>query len=350
MAELCEIIKKPVFIKRNNRKEEHLMRLPFQSGRASLLSIKFLALLFSIALGPSVVLAGGMPPDVEKEAMMEQSAEAEEPSTEAKETSSEVKEGPSPEVKKETVAEQSPDSAEPSTEPVKEMPEAKEDLPATASGFTVGVRGALSILNSGSVSGSSVQFGGSQYGPLEGTIDYDKGYGFSFLLGYALGNGLRLESEAGYMNNGFQEINVRMPGRFATQLDPGENKLEGDLSAFALILNAYYDIDFGSNLVPYIGGGLGAADLSNEMKSAGGTTVGGLLVDDCDYVFVYQVGGGLGYKLNRSSKGHGITVSLDYRYLASFEDPRFKERVTGNFIEGEFGGHYIGGGVRLGLW
>ena len=351
MVELCKIIKKPEFIKRNDRsKEEHLMKLLFQSDSVRLLSIKFLALLFSIALGPSVVLAGGMPPDVEKEAMMEQSAEAEEPSTEAKETSSEVKEEPSTEVKDEAVVEQISDSVELSAEPVKEMPEAKEDLPATTSGFSVGVRGALSILNSGSVSGASVQFGGSQYGPLEGAVDYDKGYGFSFLLGYALGNGLRLESEAGYMNNGFQEINVRMPGTFETQLDLGENKLEGDLSAFALILNAYYDIDFGGNLVPYIGGGLGAADLSNEMKSAGGTTVGSLLVDDCDYVFIYQVGAGLGYRLNRSSNGPDVTVSLDYRYLASFEDPRFKEKVTGNFIEGEFGGHYIGGGVRLGLW
>ncbi len=347
MAELCKIIKKPEFIKRNGRKEEHLMKLLFQSDSTRLLSIKFLALLFSIALGSSVVLAGGMPPDVEKEAMMEQSAEAEETSTEAKETSSEVKEEPSTEVKDEAVAEQSPDSAEPSTELVKEMPEVKEDLPATTSGFSLGVRGALSILNSGSVSGASVQFGGSQYGPLEGTVDYDKGYGFSFLLGYALGNGLRLESEAGYMNNGFQGINVETSG--ALQLEPGENELEGDLSALTLMMNAYYDIDFGGNLVPYIGGGLGAADLSNEMKS-GGTTVGSLLVDDSDYVFIYQVGAGLGYKLNRFSNGPDVTVSLDYRYLASFEDPRFKEKVTGNLIEGEFGGHYIGGGVRLGLW
>ncbi len=49
-----------------------------------------------------MVFAGGMPPDVEKEVMMEESAEVEEPSPEAEE--------PSPEVKKETVAEQSTDS------------------------------------------------------------------------------------------------------------------------------------------------------------------------------------------------------------------------------------------------
>ena len=311
------------------------MKLLFQSGSARLLSIKFLTLLFSIVLGPSMVFAGGMPPDVEKEVMMEQSAEVEEPSPEVKE--------PSPEVKKETVAEQSPDSVEPSAEPVKEMPEAKEDLPAASSGFTFGARGALSILGSDSLSGVST----SQYGPLGATVDYDKGYGFSFMLGYALGNGLRVEAEGGYINNGFQEINIEMPGAFVTQqLESGENKLKGDLSALTLMMNAYYDIDLGSSLVPYIGGGLGAADLSSAMKSAAGN----LLIDDTDCIFIYQIGAGLGYKISGYSKGPDVTVSLDYRYLASFEDPRFKQKVTGNFVEGEFGGHYLGGGVRLGLW
>ena len=310
------------------------MKLLFQSGSASLLSIKFLTLLFSIVLGPSMVFAGGMPPDVEKEVMMEESAEVEEPSPEAEE--------PSPEVKKETVAEQSTDSEKPSTEAVKEMPEAEKDVPSPASGLTVGVRGALSILNSDSVSGVAV----SQYGPLAGTVDYDKGYGFSFMLGYALGNGLRVEAEGGYINNGFQGINVETPGAFVTQLESGENKLGGDLSALTLMMNAYYDIDLGSSLVPYIGGGLGAADLSSAMKS----TASNLLVDDADCIFIYQLGAGLGYKISGSSKGPDVTVSLDYRYLASFEDPRFKQKVTGNFVEGEFGGHYLGGGIRLGIW
>ena len=318
------------------------MKLPFQSGGARLLSIKFLTLLFSIMLGPSVVLAGGMPPDVEKEAsMMEESAEVEVPSPEVEKPSLEVKE-PAPEVKEETEMEQGADSGGSSTEAVEEMAEPEKDLPAAGSGFTVGVRGALSILNSDGVSGVST----SQYGPLGATVDYDKGYSFSLMLGYALGNGLRLEAEGGYINNGFQEINVRTPGVFVTQLEPGENKLGGDLSALALMMNAYYDINLGGNLVPYVGGGLGAADLSNEMKS----TAGDLLVDGADCIFIYQIGAGLGYKISGYSSGPDVTVSLDYRYLASFEDPRFKQKVTGNFVEGEFGGHYIGGGVRLGLW
>lgn len=311
------------------------MKLPFRSGGARLLSIKSLTLLFSMVLGPSVALAGGMPPGVEKKApVMEESAEVKVPSPEV--------ERPSLEVKGETETEQSAQSGGSSTEALEEMTEPEKDSPATGSGFTVGARGALSILGSDSISGAST----SQYGPLGATVDYDKGYSFSLMLGYALGNGLRIEAEGSYINNGFQEISVRTPGVFAAQLETGENKLGGDLSARTLMMNAYYDVNLGGGLVPYVGGGLGAADLSSEMKS----TAGDLLVDDDDYIFIYQVGGGLGYKISGYSSGLDVTVSLDYRYLASFEDPRFKQKVTGNFVEGEFGGHYIGGGVRLGLW
>lgn len=300
------------------------MKLLFLSGRARLLSIKFLALLLSVTLGPYLVLAGGMPPDVEKDAAVtEKSAEVEVPSPEV--------EKPSLEVRKET------------EEVVEEMAEPEKDLPVTKSGFIVGVRGALSILDDDSLSEVSI----SRRGPLGATVNYDKGYNFSLVLGYMLGNGIRLEAEGGYINNGFQEINVGMPGDFAAQLGLGENKLEGNFSALTLTLNVYYDIDLGSNLVPYVGGGLGGAGLSSKMRS----TAGDLLVNnDHNCVFIYQVGTGLGYTFSGYSNGPDITVSLDYRYLASFEDTRFQEEVTTDFIEGEFGGHYIGGGIRLGLW
>ena len=266
-------------------------------------------------LGTSLALAGGRPPDVQKEASTtEQGVEVEEPAPEVG--------GPA------------------SALEVKEEPVAQEDANR---GFTVGVRGALSILNSdSSILGAAISH---LHGPLGATVDYDEGYSLSLMLGYALGNGLRLEAEAGYIKNGFQEINVRTPGVFAAQLETGENKLEGDLSAKHLMMNAYYDINLGNDFVPYIGGGLGAAELSSEMESAGN-----LLVDGGDCLFIYQVGAGLGYKISGYSSGPDITVSLDYRYLASLKGTRFKQKLTGHFIEGEFGGHYIGGGIRLGLY
>ena len=272
----------------------------------------------------SLAFAGGMPPDARKKAStMEQDVEIKKPA---------------PEVKEEPVAEPSADAAF-TDETVGEMSETQED---GNRGFTVGIRGALSILNSDSISGAAIPH---LHGPLEATVDYDQGYSLSLMLGYALGNGLRFEAEAGYIKNGFREINVETPGVFAAQLETGENNLEGDASVKILMMNAYYDIDLGGDLVPYIGGGLGAAELASEMSS-----VGDLLVNAADCFVVYQVGGGLGYKISGDGNGPDITLSLDYRYLASTKGTRFKQKVTNHFVEGEFGGHYIGGGIRIGLW
>ncbi len=272
----------------------------------------------------SLAFAGGMPPDARKKAStMEQDVEIKEPA---------------PEVKEEPAAEPSADAAS-TDEIVGEMSWAQED---GNKGFYLGVRGALGILNSGSMSREAAI---PPYGPLEATVDYDQGYSLSLMLGYALGNGLRFEAEAAYIKNGFREINVETPGVFAEQLEAGENNLEGDASVKILMMNAYYDIDLGGDLVPYIGGGLGAAEMASEMSSAGD-----LLVDAGDCFFVYQVGAGLGYKISGDGNGPDIILSLDYRYLASLKGTRLKQEVTNHFVEGEFGGHYVGGGIRIGLW
>ena len=299
------------------------MELSFRSGRTGLLLNRLLTFLFSMVLGTSLAFAGGMPPDARKEAStMEQDVEIKEPA---------------PEVKEEPVAEPSADATF-TDETVEEVSEAQEDRNR---GFTVGVRGALSVLDSESMSRAAIP----PYGPLEATVDYDQGYNLSLMLGYALGNGLRFEAEATYIENAFQKINVKTPGAFAAQLETGEKNLEGDVSAKILMMNAYYDINMGGNLVPYIGGGLGAAELMSEMKSADN-----LLVDAADCFVAYQVGAGLGYKISGYSNGPDITLSLDYRYLASLKGTRLKQKVTNHFVEGEFGGHYMGGGIRLGLW
>ena len=272
----------------------------------------------------SLAFAGGMPPDARKKAStMEQDVE--------------IKES-APEAKEEPVAEPSADAAF-TDETVGEIFKTQED---GNRGFTVGVRGALGILNSGSMSREAAI---PPYGPLDATVDYDQGYSLSLMLGYALGNGLRFEAEATYIKNGFREITVETPGAFAAQLETGENNLEGDVSVQILMMNAYYDIDLGGDLVPYIGGGLGAAELVSEMSS-----VGDLLIDAADCFVVYQVGAGLGYKVSGDGNGPDITLSLDYRYLASTKGTKFKQEVTNHFVEGEFGGHYIGGGIRIGLW
>ena len=114
------------------------------------------------------------------------------------------------------------------------------------------------------------------------------------------------------------------------------------------MMNAYYDLDLGSDLVPYVGTGLGGANVSSKIESCESTATN-LLLDESDYVLVYQVGAGLGYKISEFlGFGNGLTVSFDYRYLASFQDMNLRDSSNGGELE-SFGGHYVGGGVRLEL-
>ena len=294
------------------------MKLSFRLGGASLLSVKILTLLFFMVLGTSVALAGGLPPDAEKEApMMEEDAE---------------------------VGETAPEAEEETVEAVKDVPEARGD---SDRGFSIGVRGGLSLVSSADISAPSA----SSYGPLDVTADFTEGYSINFALGYAFGNGLRVEAEGGYLETCFKEMDVKKPGMLESLDDTlaGETNIAGKLSAVTLMLNAYYDVDLDSGLAPYLGGGLGMARLSSGWKLGEGAKSGTALVDDAedDYVLAYQLGAGLGYKI--SGNGPDITVSLDYRYLASFEDSKFKGAALSGDVESEFGGHYIGGGIRLGL-
>ena len=312
--------------------------------RVGSLRIMFFAFLCSLLMGSHIALAGGLPSKAGKEA----------PSAE---------------------------------QPVEEQPADIADDPAVAmdvsqknsAGFSVGARGFLFLIDDSGFSAPATVSDGVSYGPLSGSSNGNGGYSFSLLLGYSLGNGLRLEAEAGYIHSCIDKMDIKEPGNLVSQvgldsagspcrsgndgctsygdLSPqqkqgleedskGENDIDSKVSAFAFMLNAYYDINTGSSIVPYLGGGLGMLNLSTDAESTEGLTYGNLLIDDSDYVFAYQLAGGLGYRIE--SEGTDIILSVDYRYLASFEDAEFTGELAGNTtVETEFSGHYIGGGVRL---
>lgn len=314
------------------------MRSFFEIIKGRFLRFSFFVFFFCMFIGSYVVLAGGLPPDVR------QDSNAEEPPAEA----------------------------------VVETPVMEDVSEKDSSGFTVGARGSFFLLSDPAFSAPAITSDGVTYGPLSGSADGNGGYNFSFLLGYAFENGLRLEAEAGYIHSCLTEIEVKEPGTLVSQvgldssnspclsgaagctpygdLDPvrqgaikesskGEKDVGGGVSAFAFMLNAYYDMNTDGKIVPYVGAGLGVLNLSTDVESAEGVTDGNVLLDDNDSVFAYQVGTGLGYKIE--GDGSDIILSVDYRYLASFEDPEFTGETTGTTVKTEFAGHYIGGGIRL---
>ena len=280
------------------------MKYLFLLGRVN--SSLFFAFLFSALLSLSSALAGGMPSGTAKGMPAEESV-----ATPVEEPVAASVEEP---------------VAMPVEEPVAASAETK-DLSLLISGFTIGARGAASILDNS-------DFSAPPAGP-EGSLSYSEGYSFSFMLGYAFENGLRLEAETGYTGENCAE-------------EVGTERVKGKVTAFTFMMNAYYDLDLGSALVPYVGTGLGGANVSSKIEPYESTATN-VYLDESSYVLVYQVGAGLGYKISEFlGFGNDLTVSFDYRYLASFQDVNIQDSSTGAELE-SFGGHYVGGGLRLEL-
>ncbi len=121
--------------------------------------------------------------------------------------------------------------------------------------------------------------------------------------GGAFGN-FRVEAEVLYNTNDVSTLSVAGVGSVSAG---------GDISTLGLMVNGYYDIDTNSKWRPFIGGGIGGANVSINSLSA----VGVLLADDDATVFAYQVKVGVAYEFTQALAG-----TLGYRFFAT-EDPDF---------------------------
>ena len=117
-----------------------------------------------------------------------------------------------------------------------------------------------------------LDFGGGQ------KYDMDTGLALNGAIGYDFGDA-RLEAAVGY-----QKHDVT---------DEGE-----DLSLLTVMANAYYDIDTGSDITPYLMAGAGWAHVDTSWDY------------NDDDVFAWQVGAGLGFEVAECT-----TLDLGYRYL-----------------------------------
>lgn len=159
-------------------------------------------------------------------------------------------------------------------------------------------------------------------------FDADTGFILSGALGVHLDNwlhGLRGEVEASYRRN-------KLGGHWVTS-SYSTGTVDGHVSTFAVMANVWYDIDIGSKVRPYIGGGAGWARSHVDaaiVTSSGFTrsSVGTTAFDAAG--FAYQLGAGFNYEIQP-----GVDLGLAYRFSV---DPRlhFKDG-------GEFGGEGFGG-------
>lgn len=110
----------------------------------------------------------------------------------------------------------------------------------------------------------------------------------------------------------------------------------GNVTTIAFMVNGYYDFSFGSKWKPYIGGGVGFANVDFHDLSAAGV----LVTDDDDTVFSYQLKAGVAYEFTPRWEG-----TLAYRYFGS-EDGDFDDSSATPFTTDGVELHAVEIGVR----
>lgn len=190
-------------------------------------------------------------------------------------------------------------------------------------GVYVGAEGGWSHLNGQNVDD-----------PLTFQSTTQEGYVAGAKVGYKTGQ-LRLELGFDFSQQAMSSVNIVNDDGLGKRLGIGSlNGLSGSAAGSveneAFMANAIWDLRTGSRWVPYIGMGVGGANLSLS-----GVSVRGIpLSNSSDFVFAYQPMAGVRYMVNDK-----VQVGLEYRYVATV-DPSFKDSAGQAFM-GKYESHNV---------
>ena len=137
-------------------------------------------------------------------------------------------------------------------------------------------------------------------------LDYDLGFRLDMVtFGYAFDNGLRLELEGAQRRNDLEII------EFDDARGIVNTGLNDAVDSASLMANAIYEFDLGIVLRPYLGIGIGIAELDYELSD---NYTDELILSDSDTAFAYQAIVGVGVPIGRR-----MHLSVDYRYWRHLE-------------------------------
>ncbi len=160
----------------------------------------------------------------------------------------------------------------------------------------------------------------------DSSFDFDEGYHASGSLGMKIGS-LRVEGEVAYRESNVSQATVA-GSTFATS---------GDVSALSFMGNVYYDLENKSPWTPYVGGGIGAAQLT--FSDVLGSTA--LRVDDEDLVLAYKFEAGFALEVDDN-----MDLFANYHYFAT-TDPEFTNSVTLTKFQTGYKSHNLGVGLSF---
>ncbi len=174
----------------------------------------------------------------------------------------------------------------------------------------------------------------------EGTINLDgrNGVGLGAAFGQIQGRNLRSELEFSYRSHDIEDL-------FLSDFAGGNETIEGvgDIESFAGMMNVYWEfVDLlGGRVAPYIGAGIGAVNVTADMRLNGGTDA---FRDGEDSSFAYQYMVGLNYKLREYSD-----LFIEYRHFAA-DSLRFDASLpAGSLLNGDGELNYQSNNIFFGM-
>jgi OOP family OmpA-OmpF porin len=174
---------------------------------------------------------------------------------------------------------------------------------ALAGSFYLGVHGGLTILEDADI---AVDNPGAP--TLDLTLKTDRGWLAGVAGGYEWSSGVALEGELSYRENELDKVKG-----MGAHIDLG-----GDENSWAVTANAYYHLHTGTPFAPYIGAGIGVAQLTIHAEPEGAADF-----KDSDTQFAYQGIAGVSYALAKQ-----LSLGLEYRYFAT-TDPNYSDNPGG---------------------
>ncbi|MGE0409209.1 MAG: OmpA family protein [Amphiplicatus sp.] len=158
---------------------------------------------------------------------------------------------------------------------------------------------------------------------FEVDADYQNGVGIYGALGYEYGNGWRTELEFNHRDNDARHW-TSMPPVFSGF---SGGALSGGISSWAFMANILRDFNPDQKINPYIGAGIGFAQLNAELSGAAPGAANGLtplVVDDRHDGFAYQAIAGVAIGL-----AENLSLDISYRYFRTLGDAQFSGTLAG---------------------
>ncbi|MBA3005330.1 MAG: outer membrane beta-barrel protein [Proteobacteria bacterium] len=177
--------------------------------------------------------------------------------------------------------------------------------------------------------------GADYWGTWADDVSFDTGMAINGAFGYDF-NGFRAEAELGYQQNNLDTDDWREADRFGYYRSGTLSYADGDMTATTFFANGYYDFKNNSPFVPYLGVGIGYANIELNDVKVDPWDVG---YSNDDGVFAYQLMAGVSYAINKT-----VALDFSYRYVGA-ADPSFDD--YGGTTDFEFASHNFLLGARM---